>query len=56
MNWQHLIYFQKVAQTENFTQAAKELFITTPALSKAIRGIEEELGFPLFEKRAETPV
>ncbi len=50
MNWEHLIYFHKVAETENFTAAANELFITTSALSKSIKRLETELGFPLFEK------
>lgn len=50
MNWQHLNYFLTVAKTENFSKAARELFISTSALSKAIKNLENEIGLPLFEK------
>lgn len=50
MNWQHLTYFQVAAETQNFSRAAEQLFLTSSALSKAIRSLEVELGFPLFEK------
>lgn len=50
MNWQHLIYFKKVAECEHLTRASEELFISTSALSKAIANLEEELGVVLFEK------
>ncbi|MCR1918343.1 LysR family transcriptional regulator [Frisingicoccus caecimuris] len=50
MNWQHLIYFKKVAECEHLTRASEELFISTSALSKAIANLEEELGIVLFEK------
>lgn len=51
MNWQHLTYFQTTAELQNFSQAADQLYITPSALSKAIRNLENELGFPLFEKQ-----
>lgn len=50
MNWQQLEYFKTIAETENFTEAAKLLSVTQPALSKAISRLEEELDVPLFEK------
>ena len=50
MNWQHLIYFKKVAECEHLTRASEELFISPSALSKAIANLEEELGIVLFEK------
>lgn len=56
MNWQHLTYFQTVAETENFTQAAKILYVTPSALSKAIHSLEAELGFPLFTKSGRNSV
>lgn len=41
-------YFIAVARCLNFTEAAKSLFITQPALSRQIGVMEEELGTPLF--------
>jgi DNA-binding transcriptional LysR family regulator len=43
--------FLAVARAGSFTQAAKELFITQPALSIQIKGLEEELGELLFERQ-----
>ncbi|MCI8478207.1 MAG: LysR family transcriptional regulator [Oscillospiraceae bacterium] len=56
MNWQHLTYFQTVADTKNFSRAAEQLFLTPSALSKSIHALEAELGFPLFEKRGRNSV
>ena len=56
MNLQHLIYFRTVAETENFTLAAKELYITPSTLSKAIASLDEELRFPLFLKSGRNSV
>lgn len=44
-------YFLEVAKSEHMTQSAKQLHIAQPALSQAIRRLENELGVPLFEKR-----
>ena len=41
-------YFIKAAQRLNFSEAAKELFITQPALSQQITAIENELNMQLF--------
>ncbi|MFP3156112.1 LysR family transcriptional regulator [Lachnospiraceae bacterium ZAX-1] len=51
MNWQQLIYFQIVAELQNYTRAAEQLYITPSALNKSIRHLENDLGFPLFEKQ-----
>ncbi|NNJ24275.1 LysR family transcriptional regulator [Alienimonas chondri] len=45
-----LRYFLRAADRENFTQAAKELSVSQPALSRAVAGLERELGRPLFER------
>lgn len=51
LNWQYLKYFAAVAQEEHFTNAAAKLFITQPALSKAMDKLEKEIGVPLFIKQ-----
>ena len=51
MELYQLRYFIKVAEMEHMTFAAKELGLSEPALSRAIRQLEEELGVKLFERR-----
>ncbi|GAY75862.1 LysR family transcriptional regulator [Sporolactobacillus inulinus] len=51
MEWQQIEYFQKVAQLQHMTQAAEDLSISQPALSRSIARLEEELGIPLFERQ-----
>lgn len=48
MNDLQIKYFLKAAQRLNFSEAAKELFITQPALSQQITVIEKELNMQLF--------
>jgi len=50
IEFRHLKYIVAVAETENFTRAAERLFLTQPALSRQIKDIERELGFPIFER------
>jgi DNA-binding transcriptional LysR family regulator len=40
--------FVAVARTHKVSQAARDLFITQPALTSRIQKLEEELGVPLF--------
>ncbi len=40
--------FYEVAKTGNISHASKKLFITQPAISKAIRTLERNLNVPLF--------
>lgn len=51
MNLMHLRYFMKLAEIQNYTLTASELYITQPGLSSAINSLEEELGIRLFEKK-----
>ena len=50
MDLRQLSYFLKVAQLRNMTQAAAELNVTQPTLTKAIKLLEAELGVPLFQR------
>lgn len=43
-------YFLELAKTLSFTRAANNLFITQQTLSKQISNMEDDLGFPLFER------
>jgi len=43
-------YVIKVAQHQNFSRAAEELFITQPTLSQQISKLEKELDLILFER------
>jgi len=45
-----LRYFRKVAKLEHMSQAAQELHIAQPALSKTIARLEENIGVPLFDR------
>ncbi|WP_350453908.1 LysR family transcriptional regulator [Slackia heliotrinireducens] len=51
MNLSQLYYFRKLAELQHYTKAAKELYITQPALSDAIKSLEKELGVPLFQRK-----
>lgn len=45
---EHYRVFCKVAQNHSFSKAAQELFLSQPAVSQAIRQLEEQLGTQLF--------
>ena len=52
MEVDQLRYFLRVAGRSNFTRAAEDLGISQPALSRSIQKLEEELGQPVFERKA----
>ena len=43
--------FYEVAREGSFTRAADKLYLTQPAISLQLKGLEEELGETLFERR-----
>ncbi|WP_145169332.1 LysR family transcriptional regulator [Rubripirellula lacrimiformis] len=52
MEFDQLRYFLRVAGRANFTRAAEDLAISQPALSRSIQKLEEELGQPVFQRKA----
>ena len=56
MNLQQLTYLSVLAQTQNYTQAAKILSITQSTLSHSMSNLEEELGIKLFEQQGRSIV
>src|SRR6201999_2199960 len=48
VEFRHLKYIVAVAETANFTRAAERLFLAQPSLSKQIKDLEDEIGFPIF--------
>ena len=51
MELQKLRYFYTVAKFQHMTKAAEYIKIAQPALTQAIRSLENELGVALFVKR-----
>lgn len=47
---QHLITFSKVIDEGSFTRAAERLNLSQPAVTKQVKGLEEDLGVELIER------
>ncbi len=56
MEMAQLEYFMRVVQEKSFSKAAARVFRTQPAVSIAIRRLEEEIGLPLLERNQKVPV
>lgn len=50
MDIKQLRYFTAVVQEGGFSGAAAKLHLSQPSLSKAIRTLEEQIGFQLLER------
>ena len=50
MNLQHLKYAVEVEKTGSITQAAENLYMGQPNLSKAIKELEGTLGVAIFKR------
>ncbi len=50
MSIEQLIYFLKVYENKSFTKTSKELFVSQPAVTTAIKNLEKELNTQLFIK------
>ena len=50
MHTDQLRYFLSVALHRNFTGAAKEFYVTQPAITHQISSLEQELGVKLFQR------
>ena len=51
MNLTHMEYFLVLAEEQSFSRAAEKLFISQPALTKALQAAESDLGLHLFTRR-----
>lgn len=50
MTLQQIYYVLTISETGSMNQAAERLFISQPALTKAIRELEEEVGITIFNR------
>ena len=50
MTLQQLKYVVTVAEKGTLSEAAKELFVSQPALTKAIKELEDEMNITIFNR------
>jgi len=55
MELTQLEFFVKVVEEGSFSKAAERVYRTQPAVSIAIKRLQEEIGAPLFERSQKTP-
>ena len=52
INLEYYKIFYHVATAQSITKAAKELCISQPAVSQAVKQLEQEIGIELFTRQA----
>lgn len=50
MDFRELTYVLAIAKHRNITKASESLYISQPTLSKFLKGLESDLGLPLFRR------
>ena len=50
MTIKQMQYYLSLCRTQNMTRSAKALYVSQPTLSVAMKELEAEVGFPLFNK------
>ena len=50
MNTQHFRYAVEVERTGSISQAAENLYISQPTISKVIKELEDTLGITIFQR------
>ena len=55
MNLKQLSYIVTIADTQNISHAADQLFISRPALNHYLTTLEKELGYPVFKRIQKEP-
>jgi LysR family hydrogen peroxide-inducible transcriptional activator len=53
VEFRYLKYIVALAEASNFTRTSEQLFLSQPSLSKQIKDIEDEMGFPIFVRTRE---
>lgn len=51
MKYTQMLYFREVCRCNNITKASKNLFVSQPAISSAIKELEHEFGVQLFHRK-----
>ena len=50
MEFYQLLYFKKIAESENITKTSADLNVSQPSLSRSLKNLETELGVQLFDR------
>ena len=50
IDFNKLNYLMAVAKLQSFSKAAKECYVSQPALTRCVKNIEDELGVKLFDR------